>query len=232
MRAWGALEARGSSRDGFGLYRVLANRPRRPRLEILAKEIRVPWRHPFFRARKMGQPSKLGLRPLGLCGKQLARLCLGLDRKSRFRRVARHRTRAARGRAQTARRRRARIRGLHGKSPPRQGSRGIRALHEPAARPARTLECKFPCAANIEQDFSIEKPGMRSKCSSGRVTTLAFTKSAFTASIWPQRRVTETPPSRALPASRYEAVYAALMFCRSSPLVVARFAPAGGPKQI
>ena len=69
MRAGGALEARGSSRDGFGLYRVLANRPRRPRLEILAKEIRVPWRHSFFRARKMGQPRELGLRPLRPCGK-------------------------------------------------------------------------------------------------------------------------------------------------------------------
>ncbi len=40
--------------NGFGLYRVLANRPRRPWLEILAKEIRVSWDIVSFGREKWG----------------------------------------------------------------------------------------------------------------------------------------------------------------------------------
>jgi len=52
--AWRALEASGNPGDGSGLHRVLADRFRGLGLEILAEEIRLLRRHYFLRARKMG----------------------------------------------------------------------------------------------------------------------------------------------------------------------------------
>jgi len=62
------LEASGNPGDGFGLHRVLAHRSWGLGLEILAEEIRLPRRHYFLRARKMGKLGELDtrFRPLGL----------------------------------------------------------------------------------------------------------------------------------------------------------------------
>ena len=60
-----------------------------------------------------------------------------LDRQRRVRRVADGRARPARRRAPQARRRAARVRRICGCDPPRQGPRGVRAVHGRAPRPPR-----------------------------------------------------------------------------------------------
>ncbi len=94
------------------LRALLADRPRHPRLEVLAEEERLSGRSLQLRPREMGERCELELcRPGGrLRCAELAQRWLRLQRQSRLRRMARGRTRPSRRRAPQAGRGRARIR--------------------------------------------------------------------------------------------------------------------------